>query len=224
MTSESVGANSLPDEMPLFIAAAILILLLGACGAGEDAAADPDLEIDRGVRLLEDGHLTQAYDVFDAVIQGDPQNAEAYARRGYVLLALENVRGGLADINKSLAIDPDYALAHSYKGVVFAINGIRDQAILEFTRAVELAPDMTDAYVNRAGVYLELSDGESALADLDVALTLEPENPELLLIRARTYLALEDWSRAEADLEQVLSLPAADHTADAARQLLSIIR
>lgn len=224
MTSEPVGANSRPHGMLAFIAAAVLALLLGACGSGEDDPMDPALEIDRGVRLLEDGHLDQAYDVFDAVIQSDPQNAEAYARRGYVLLALENVRGGLADINRALAIDPDYALAHNYKGVVFAMNGIQDQAVLEFTRAVELAPDMTDAYVNRAGVYLEISDGESALADLDAALALEPENTELLLIRAQTYLALGDWIRAEADLEQVLSLPAADHTAAAARQLLSIIR
>ena len=123
-----------------------------------------------------------------------------------------------------MAIDPDYALAHNYKGVVFGINGIQDQAILEFTRAVELDAEMTDAYVNRGRVYLEMSDGESALADLDVALTLEPENTELLLIRAQTYLALGDWIRAEADLEQVLSLPAADHTSAAARQLLSIIR
>ena len=224
MASESVGLNLRADRTPIFIAAAILILLFGACGGGDEESYDPVLEIDRGVRLLEDGHLEQAYDVFDSVIRGDPRNAEAYARRGFVRLALDDVKGGLADINRALEIDSEYALAHNYKGVVFAMNGIQDQAILEFTRAVELAPGLTDAYVNRGRVYLEMSDGESALADLEVALTLEPENTELLLIRAQTYLALGDWSRAEADLEQVLSLPAADHTSSAARQILSIIR
>ena len=89
-----------------------------------------------------------------------------------------------------MEIDPDYALAHNYKGVLFAMNGIEDQAILEFTRAVELAPGLTDAYANRGRIYLQMSDGESALADLDTALSLEPESAELLLTRAQIHLIL----------------------------------
>lgn len=224
MNSESVGLNAQTDRGLLTIGAAFLILLVGACGGGGEDLPDSVQEIDRGVRLLQDGHLEQAYDVFDSVIRDDPRNAEAYARRGFAQLALGSITGGLADINRALEIDPEFALAHNYKGVVFDMNGIEEQAILEFTRAIELAPGMTDAYVNRSRVYLEMSDGESALADMNTALTLDPENTELLLIRAQTYLTLGDWSRAEADLEQVLSLPAEDHTISAARQILSIIQ
>lgn len=206
-------------------AVAVLALVWWACGNGQDSFdADSVLEMDRGVRLLEDGHFEQAHGVFDSVVRKEPHNAEAYARRGFAQLALGSVPGGLADINRALEINPDYALAHNYKGVVFGMNGIRDQAILEFTRAVELAPGLTEAYVNRGKIYLEMSDGESALADLDTALDLEPENAELLLIRAQTHLILGNTGRAEADLEQVLSLPVDEATHAAARQVLSRIR
>ena len=204
---------------------AVLALVWWACGIGQDSFdEDSVLEMDRGVRLLEDGHFEQAHGVFDSVVRKEPRNAEAYARRGFAQLALGGVTGGLADINRALEINPDYALAHNYKGVVFAMNGIRDQAILEFTRAVELAPGLTEAYVNRGKIYLEMSDGESALADLDTALDLEPESAELLLIRAQTHLILGNTGRAEADLERVLSLPVDEATLAAARQILSRIR
>ena len=212
-------------RIALIGAVAVLALAWWACGNGQDSFdADSVLEMDRGVRLLEDGHFEQAYGVFDSVVRDEPRNAEAYARRGFAQLALGGVPGGLADINRALEINPDYALAHNYKGVVFAMSGIRDQAILEFTRAVELAPGLTEAYVNRGKIYLEMSDGESALADLDTALELEPESAELLLVRAQTHLILGDTGRAEADLERVLSLPVDEATLAAARQILSRIR
>ena len=214
-----------PVRIHIIGAVAILALVWGACGSGQDSFdADSVLEMDRGVRLLEDGHFEQAYRVFDSVVREEPRNAEAYARRGFSQLALGGITGGLADINRALEINPDYALAHNYKGVVFAMTGIEDQAILEFTRAVELAPGLADAYVNRGKVYLQMSDGESALADLDTALDLEPESAELLLTRAQIHLILGSTSRAEADLERVLSLPTDEATLSAARQILSRIR
>ena len=210
----------------LLVAAFSLFPLLGACedGGEESPEVEAVLELDRGVRLLEDGHFEQAYRVFDSVVRKEPRNAEAYARRGFARLALGDMTGGLADVNRALEIDPDYALAHNYKGVLFAMNGIEDQAILEFTRAVELAPGLTDAYANRGRIYLQMSDGESALADLDTALSLEPESAELLLTRAQIHLILGNTGRAEADLERVLSLPVDEAALSAARLILSRIR
>ena len=203
----------------------ILALMISACGSGMDESIEESvLEMDRAIRLLEDGHLDQAYNAFGAVIASDPGNAEAYARRGFIQLALGNTTAGIANINRALEIDSEFALAHNYKGLAFAMNGIHDQAILEFTRAAELAPGLVDAFVNRGKVYLEMSDGESALADLDVALSLDPESVETLLIRAQTHITLGDISRAEADLERVLSLPAGERTITLARQILSRIR
>ncbi len=215
-------------QLSKLILALVASLLLGAvgCGGERDAPdrAESALEMDRAVRLLEDGHLDQAYNAFGAVIQGNPRNVEAYARRGFIQLALGNVTRGIADINRALELDPDSALAHNYKGLAFAMNDIHDQAVLEFTRAVELAPGLADAYVNRGRIYLELADGESALADLDTALSLEPENAGFLVLRAQIHLILGDISNAEADLEHILSLPTEERTLAFARQLLSRIR
>ncbi len=217
----------------LYAAAALASLILGACGGERDSPNTREAridarvaqEMDRGARLLEDGHLEQAIESFNWVIKEYPlKSAEAYAKRGLIHLLQDREGNGIADISMALEIDPEFALARNYKGIVFAMHGFEDQAILEFTRAIELEPGLTDAYVNRGKAYLEMGDGESALADLDMAVSLEPEDAGLLLIRAQINLITGDTGRAEADLERVLSLPADERALSAARQLLSRIR
>ena len=161
------------------------------------------MEMERGIELFEDGHLEQARAAFGSAIDKDRENAEAYARRGFMSLALDDTRGAMADLERALTLDPDLALAYNFRGVAYAMTGDGDRAILEFTRAVSLAPAMSEAYFNRAGVYLQSEDPKAALADLDTVAELDPENPSLYLVRAQVHLILGNTVEAEADLLQV---------------------
>ena len=219
---------SRPDLILLLLAALSAVLLtvaLNACGQSEvPPAVASAMEMERGIELVEDGHLVQARTAFGSAIGKDRQNAEAYARRGFVSLALEDTRGAMADLERALALDPDLALAYNYRGVAFAIMGDDGRAILDLTRAVSLAPAMSEAYFNRARVYLQAEDPRAALSDLDTAAGLDPENPPLYLVRAQVHLVLGNMARAEADLLQVLSVSSDDDELAAARRLLAGIR
>ena len=46
-------------------------------------------------------------------IELDPGSAEAYEERGYAYIRLENYEEGLADLEKAIEIDPDFAEAHN---------------------------------------------------------------------------------------------------------------
>ena len=138
------------------LSAVLLTAVWGACGESDvPPAVESAMENERGIGLLEDGHIEQARAAFGSAIHKDGQNAEAYARRGFVSLALNDARGAMADLDRALALDPDLALAYNFRGVAFAMAGNDDRAILEFTRAVSLAPAMSEAYFNRAGMYLQ---------------------------------------------------------------------
>ncbi len=189
-----------------WLALALALSIALACGdaAGTDVSAtdvsDSERELERGERLLVDGHLQQAFEAFDAAIRLDPLNATAYAQRAFTL-----------------------ALAHYSRALIFERRNDHNKAILEFTRAIDLAPHMIEARIGRAGVYLAIGDVDSALADLDAAADLEPRNPNLLMARAQAHILNGDAARAEADLQEVIELSDDDALTTAARQMLFAI-
>ena len=202
---------------------AILLLFCLACG-GKDNGNAESADLGRGEELQEDGHIEQAFEVFSSVIESDPRNAEAYARRAFIYIVYDDLTSAAADLRRADMIKPDLPLTSLHRGMIFDAIDNHDEAILEFTRAIELEPSMTDAHVSRASVYLEIGDAESALDDLRTAGRLEPENAELLLVRGQVYLLIGDLGRAESDLHQVLELSDDDRLVTTARQILSAMR
>ena len=219
---------SRPDLILLLLAALFAVLLtagLWACGESEvPPGVEAAMEIERGIELVEDGHLVQARTAFGSAIAKDGKNAEAYARRGFVSLALEDTRSAMSDLNRAIDLNADLALAYNFRGVAYAVLGDDDQAVLDLTRAVALDPTMSEAYLNRAGVYLKSDDPRAALSDLDTASELDQENPSLYLVRAQVHLVLGNMAQAEADLLQVMSVSSDDDELAAARRLLAGIR
>lgn len=191
-----------------------------ACGDGAAGSVEnPDLR--RGIELQEDGHIEQAFQAYSSAIESDPRNAEAYARRAFVHIVMDDLTSAAADLRLAERLEPDLPLASLHRGMIYDEIGNHDQAILEYTRAIELEPGMSDAHISRASVYLEIGDAESALDDLAAAGRLEPDNAELLLVRGQVYLMNGDLGRAESDLLQVLELTDEPRLVSTARQILA---
>ena len=198
----------------------VVLLVCLSCGETDDgSAANTDLR--RGIELQEDGHIKQALEAYTSAIESDPRNAEAYARRSFVYIVLDDLTSAAADLRLAEKLEPGLPVTSLHRGMIYDALDSHDEAILEYTRAIELDPSMTDAHISRAGVYLEIGDAESALDDLRTAGRLEPENAELFLVRGQVYLMIGDLGRAEADLLQVLELTDESRLVTTARQILS---
>lgn len=206
----------------LSIFASAVITACFACGGGE-GGAPKGADLRRGIELQEDGHIKQAYEAFSLAIEDDPRNAEAYARRAFVYIVMDDLTSAAADLRIAEKLDPDLPLTSLHRGMIYDEIDNHDQAILEYTRAIELDPSLSDPYVSRASVYLEIRDAESALDDLRAAGRLEPENAELLLVRGQVYLMTGDLGRAESDLLQVIELTDEPRLVSTARQILAAI-
>ncbi len=202
-----------------FCVLATLVTCL-ACGAAESGVSE-NADLKRGIQLQEDGHIEQAFQAFDSAIRSDPQNAEAYARRAFVYIVMDDLTSAAANLRQAERLDPDLPLTFLHRGMIYDEIDNHDEAILEYTRAIELEPSMSDAYLSRASVYLEIGDAESALDDLRSAGRIEPENAELLLVRGQVYLMTGDLGRAESDLLQVIELTDEPRLVSAARQILA---
>jgi len=99
---------------------------------------------DRGLALMHAGRLAEAGSAFDRAIAQGATEPRVFLNRGLARLqlsGLESASLALADIEKALSLDPNYALAYFNRGVIFeeaakAGMRLRDAVSPELMRAV----------------------------------------------------------------------------------------
>lgn len=112
----------------------VLVVALGAgwfvaSSAGERVAGDtatgsiPEASTDRiarAQRLVREGEVLEAITVYDDLLADDPDNPVALAERGWLISRVDPslVDRGLQGIDEAIAIDPAYAEAHFYRGMI----------------------------------------------------------------------------------------------------------
>jgi adenylate cyclase len=143
------------------------------CEADVQKGGDIGKDADAGSRLCEQA------------LAADPSNV-----RALTWLAVKNFYSvparGSADpnergdelVSRALALDPNYARAHSLKaGILSLQKGRLDESIAEYERALSLDPAMVIAFVGLGYDYLYLGQFEKSLEYLDKAIRLSPHDP-----------------------------------------------
>jgi len=124
---------------------------------GELVQVPPALDTELTFRMAEDrmvkGEWTQAIGLLKTVIARSPNEADYHAALGWALwsAATPNARTEGADaarghLNQALAINPDHAPSHDYKGRIDAALRVDEAgALFHLERAIDLEPTRTDA-------------------------------------------------------------------------------
>jgi Flp pilus assembly protein TadD len=87
-------------------------------------------------------------------------------------------QGALADYNRAIQIDPNYAFAYHNRGILKddKLNDIPG-ALADYNRAIQLNPNYAKAYYNRGFLkYTKLNDTPGALADYNRAIQINPND------------------------------------------------
>lgn len=98
-----------------------------------------------GVTAMEAGELDAALTVFDELVRAAPDFAEAWNKRATVYYMMGDFAASVADIQRTLALEPRHFGALSGLGLIYADIG-RDQAALRaFKAALQIHPHLPGA-------------------------------------------------------------------------------
>jgi tetratricopeptide (TPR) repeat protein len=86
-------------------------------------------------------------------------------------------RRAIADLDRAIDLDPQYAAAYHNRGIAYKKLGEYRRAIADYDRAIELNPQYTDAYYSRGLAHKEIGNRQQAIADFERHLQL-PDTPE----------------------------------------------
>src|SRR6185437_6581890 len=111
-----------------------------------DASLDQVFEV--GSRAMAIGDTNTALTIFDAIVQKAPNFAEGWNKRATIYYMMGNYEASLADINRTLELEPHHFGALAGLGLV-NIGLDRDEAALDaFERVLKVDPQSQSAKVN----------------------------------------------------------------------------
>lgn len=118
----------------------------GSFGSGEVRDLTDD-RLEEASALARDGEVQGALDLYDGVLEDDPQNVEALSERGLLLASLSEAAGlpdllvsGRASVDRALQIDPGNPRPLFYLGLIERLEGDEEAAVATLREALAADP------------------------------------------------------------------------------------
>ena len=164
---------------------------------------DPDVFVDRGIRMMDQGDLPSAIEQFSQALRIDPTHEDALVNRGICHLQSNDAAAAVADHSKAIERRPDAYNALHNRGNAYSSLRQFELAIQDYSECLRLKPDYVHAFQGRAVAHRHLGNLPQAIADYTHALKLDPKNASIYNNRgiARSDIndidgALEDYGAA----------------------------
>lgn len=147
------------------------------------------------------------------VIRQWSQTPLGYKNRGVARMELNDLKGGISDLNQAIALDPNQS--DFYNAIGAALEKINNypEAINNFDKAIQLRPDFQEALYNRGIAKGKMNDHAGAINDFNQAISLNPSDAFSYFNRANAKMLMENYGGAVKDLNAYLKLSPMDATA-----------
>ena len=159
-----------------------------------------------GAVLADQGHLSEAVEMFDKVIHLRPEDAEAHVNRGVVLKKLGQAEAAVTSYDRAIQLKPDLAEIHYSRANLLINLGRLEAAVDSYARAIQLKPDYVEAYVKKASALTVLNQPKLALNCYDQAIQLQPNLAEAYSNRGNVLRQLGLLEAAVSSYDQAIQL------------------
>jgi len=152
--------------------------------------------------------------------EGAEDNAYAHYKRGDAYDDIQEYEKAIAEYNKAIEINPNYASAYYNRGCANAEMGQYSEAVADYDRALELRPNHFLAYYNRGLVYSRIGENEKAITDYNKAIQVDPDDADAYYSRGLAYNKKGEVAKGVSDLEKCIELSTNPELTKAAEQAL----
>jgi tetratricopeptide (TPR) repeat protein len=108
----------------------------------ESKNAEVNLLMLEGVDAMGQSGLQRALEAFDAMVKAAPEFAEGWNKRATVEFLMGDFKASVADIQKTLALEPRHWGALAGLGQIYVALGDDEAALRAFKRALEINPHL----------------------------------------------------------------------------------
>ena len=141
----------------------------------------------------------------------DEEQAEAHAALGFVKIVQWEWGKAEQEFKRSIALSPNYAVAHNWYGLLLHLIGRSTDAVAEFDRARQLDPASPIYLLNRAMMSCLMGQYDQGFAQIKETSTLSPpNNGSLELIGGECYLRKGLYQEAIEELRHAMAINPAD--------------
>jgi predicted O-linked N-acetylglucosamine transferase (SPINDLY family) len=158
------------------------------------------------VRQHQAGQLAQAEQLYRAILQADPHQAEVLHLLGVLSFQVGQYEQAAAAIGQALRLQPDFAEAHYHLGTVFQVQGRFDEARACYEKTLRLQPDHLNAHFNLGNVLRNLGQLDAALVSYQQTLRLQPDHAKAHNNRGVIFQAQGKLTEAQASYQRALRL------------------
>jgi tetratricopeptide (TPR) repeat protein len=142
----------------------------------------------------------------EAPTPGVPHDARGFHDRGVAYAAKNAYDKAIADFNRALELDPNFASALCNRGEMLRLKGDYEGAFADFTQALKVDPKHAPALVNRGRVYRVKGRIDRALQDFTQANRLDPKSADALINRGNAFTDKGEFDRAITDYTEALNI------------------
>jgi len=133
-------------------------------------------------------------------------DAAAYIERGDSYKDSDEYMKAIAEYDKAIELDPQYAQAYYNRGYTYKELGEHQKAIDDFSRAIEIDPQFAKAYNNRGIVYKELDEHQKAIDDYSRAIEIDPQHAKAYYNRGIAYSELGEYQKEIDEYSRAIEL------------------
>jgi len=138
--------------------------------------------------LVAEGHIREAIERLESLIEEQPGFADLYVRLGDLYSQTGNDEAAMLHYDTALNMQPDYLEAMVKVGTQHLISGRWEEAAEAFFRACQRNEQVLINYVGLGVSQLSAGENEKAMNSFELAATIEPNSTLLLSEMARLQL------------------------------------
>lgn len=164
----------------------------------------PGIYVAEGNMFMQEGKAGEASARYQNAILFDPNSKLSYLEIARVYKAI-NPKVALENLDKLIAIDPDYIPAYALIGDINYAQGNYKSALDAYRKFISIPGVPLDQHESYAQILYFTGQYNEALEKIDYILKQEPNNHVMHRIQAYCNLALENYDKALQQMEQFMN-------------------